>query len=86
MTFAGGVYLEGHDAKCFNLGPIKENSDQTFELIALYSRFDTGIAKTRYKVMWIERVGNVCYRKGIGNVDADIWENLELEEIDMVLA
>lgn len=82
---AGGAYFKGHDAKCFIPGPIKENSYQTIELIALYSRFHLGPAKTRYKIMWIERADNVCYRKGTGNVDADIWENLDLEEIDVVL-
>jgi hypothetical protein len=80
-----GAYVQDHEGILFHLDSVEKNPDKRCELIALHSRFDGGENKTIYKVMQIERVDNICYRKGIATIDSDIWEALDLEEIDVVL-
>jgi hypothetical protein len=38
-----------------------------------------------YNVMWIEWSEGIAYRKAIGRVHKDLWNNLPLEEIDILL-
>jgi hypothetical protein len=36
-------------------------------------------------VMWIEWIGGIAYRKGIGEVRWDVWEQLQPKPIDLIL-
>lgn len=38
-----------------------------------------------YEVLWLEWKDGIAYRLGIGSVDKDAWENLDLEDILLVL-
>lgn len=38
-----------------------------------------------YNVLWIEWVGGIAYRKGIGRVYKDVWDRQQLEWIDLTL-
>lgn len=40
---------------------------------------------TRYIVMWIERQGGIAYRRGIGQINQDAWENAGKTRIDLIL-
>lgn len=40
---------------------------------------------TRYIVMWIERQGGVAYRRGIGQINQDAWENAEKTRMNLTL-
>lgn len=79
VDYPPGLNLFCHNISCF----LQEDSNQIFELIALYHTSTDG--RKIYQVMWIERVDGICYREGVGEVEAHIWERLDLEEIDVVL-
>ncbi|KAK3294458.1 heterokaryon incompatibility protein-domain-containing protein [Chaetomium fimeti] len=38
-----------------------------------------------YNVLWVRWQDQVAYRKGIGRVSADVWDRLELDEVDVNL-
>jgi hypothetical protein len=38
-----------------------------------------------YNVMWIEWHNGIAYRKGLGRVQMDLWDLLDLEEVDITL-
>lgn len=40
---------------------------------------------TFYNVLWIKWEDGIAYRRGVGRVKRDQWENMELEDIDLVL-
>lgn len=45
----------------------------------------TGILYWFYNVLWIERYKGIAYRKALGRVAKEKWEQLDLEEIDVTL-
>lgn len=40
---------------------------------------------TLYNVLWVEWEDGIAYRRGVGRVKREIWESMELEDIDLVL-
>jgi hypothetical protein len=38
-----------------------------------------------YNVLWIERNGDIAYRKALGRVWKDAWQRQHVEEIDVLL-
>jgi hypothetical protein len=38
-----------------------------------------------YNVLWIERKGEIAYRKALGRVWKDVWQRQPVEEIDVIL-
>ena len=47
---------------------------------------DTGERYEYYHVLWIERVGVIAYRKGLGRIAKDHWEAQEREWMDLIRA
>lgn len=39
-----------------------------------------------YNVLWIERRGRASYRRAIGRIPEEIWEKLNIRDIDLILA
>lgn len=46
---------------------------------------ESGVRFEFYHVMWIEREGQVAYRKGLGRVLKEVWEAQDRELIDLML-
>jgi hypothetical protein len=44
-----------------------------------------GLQYTFYNVLWIEWEDDVACRKGLGRVEKEVWESLDLETIDVTL-
>jgi len=44
-----------------------------------------GVSFEFYHVMWIEREGQLAYRKGLGRVLREVWEAQDRELIDLML-
>lgn len=40
---------------------------------------------TFYNVLWVKWEDDIAYRRGVGRVQRETWESMELEEIDLVL-
>lgn len=41
--------------------------------------------REEYTVLWVEWVGGVAYRNAVGSVERSKWEQLDLEEVELVL-
>lgn len=41
--------------------------------------------REEYTVLWIEWEGGVAYRNGVGSIEKSKWEQLDLEDVDLVL-
>jgi hypothetical protein len=44
-----------------------------------------GLKYSFYNVLWIKWEDGIAYRKGVGRVEKDAWESLELETIEVTL-
>lgn len=41
--------------------------------------------RDEYTVLWIEWAGSVAYRSGVGSIEKSKWEQLDLEEVELVM-
>lgn len=75
VEIARGQYPESFPHESF--GPPKEGREARPRSTDGYVRF--------YFVLWIEWEGDIAYRRGLGRVEEEAWEALDLEEIDLML-
>jgi hypothetical protein len=62
---------------------VVESSNRVKEAVG---QGDPLITRNEYvTVLWVEWEGGVAYRQACGRIEREAWENLELEEIDLVL-
>ncbi|KAK8849046.1 heterokaryon incompatibility protein-domain-containing protein [Apiospora arundinis] len=77
--------------------PAQSDEGRIIELVALslrrlYNTPEKGVKLVKnpqfrewYTVLWVEWIDGVAYRRGVGEVEKESWDNHDLEDVDLIL-
>ncbi|KAI3397266.1 hypothetical protein diail_11065 [Diaporthe ilicicola] len=90
----GDLYIDDHDDRNLVKSYVRKPGEAgyTCELVAISKGNDftdpMEPAKetfTFYNVLWIKWEDGIAYRRGVGRVEKETWESMELQDVDLVL-